>query len=351
MWSIDCHKIWHWTDGWCGADDSDMDRFPTFADILAARDLLADRLPPTPMWSYPVLDGVAGATVFVKHENVQPTGAFKVRGGLTLLARMTPQQRKRGLFSYSTGNHAMSLAYACATFDAPCTVVMPAAANAVKVHALRALGATVVLHGPDMSAAQDRAEKLAADHRGYLVSPGDTPDLIAGVGTAYLETFEAQPDLDAVVVPVGSGTGAASATLVAAALAPRCRIIAVQSAASPAAHDSWRTGQCVRRPNHTMVDGLATGRGFPMPQQLMRGGVADFHLVSDSQIAAGQQLLTSHAHTLSEGAGAAALAAVLARPDQFAGQRIAVICTGGNASAAEIAALAARAQTTRDSAS
>lgn len=321
-------------------DDGGMDNASAFADILAARDLLADHLPATPMWSYPALNAAAGATVYVKHENVQPTGAFKVRGGLTLLAGMTPEQRARGLVTYSTGNHAQSLAYACATFNTQSTVVMPADANAVKVRAVRALGGTVVLHGSDMAAAQERAEQLAAEHGWCLVSPGDTAALLAGVGTVYLEILEALPDLDVVVVPVGSGTGAAAAGLVAAKLAPRCRVVAVQSAASPAAHDSWRAGMCLQRPDRTVVDGLATGRGFELPQRLMRTHVSDFHLVSDAQIVAAQQLLASHAHTLSEGAGAAALAAVLARPESFAGRRVAVVCTGGNASSAEIEALA-----------
>jgi threonine dehydratase len=318
-----------------------MEHEPTFADILAARDLLAGHLPPTPMWSYPALDAEAGATLYVKHENVQPVGAFKVRGGLTLLAGLTGGQRARGLVTYSTGNHAQSIAYACAAFGATCTIVMPATASAEKVRAVRALGATLVLDGPDMGAAQQRAERLAAEDGAILVSPGDTPALVAGVGTAYLEVFEAQPDLDAVVVPVGSGTGAAAACMVAAKLAPRCRVIAVQSSASPAAHDSWRAGTCLRRPNRTAVDGLATGRGYQLPQQLMRAGLADFHLVDDEQIAAARRLLASHAHTLAEGAGAAPLAAVLARPDEFAGQRVGIICTGGNASTAELAALGA----------
>jgi threonine dehydratase len=316
-----------------------MDDAPAFADILAARDLLAERLPATPMWSYPALDAVAGATVHVKHENVQPVGAFKVRGGLTLLASMTPAQRARGLVTYSTGNHAQSVAYACAAFGADCTVVMPRTASEEKARAVRALGGVVVLAGADMAGAQQRAEQLALEQDRRLISPGDTPALLAGVGTVYLEVFEAVADLDAVLVPVGSGTGAAAACLVAAKLAPRCRVIGVQSSAAPAAHDSWRAGACVERANTTVVDGLATGRGFALPQRVMRAGLSDFRLVSDADIAAAQRLLASHAHTLAEGAGAAALAAVLADPDGFAGQRIAVICTGGNASAAEIAAL------------
>lgn len=315
-----------------------------FADVVAARKLLAEYLPATPMWSYPALNELAGATIHVKHENVQPTGSFKVRGGLTLLATMAPEQRERGLVTYSTGNHAQSLAYACSAFGVRCAVVMPEAANEQKVLGVRALGATVVLHGTDMADAQAHAEDLASAEGMQLVSPGDTPALLAGVGTAYLEIFAPQPDaapadFDAVIVPVGSGTGAAAAGLVAAEVAPRCRVIAVQSTAAPAAHDSWHAGSCVQRPNRTAIEGLATGRGFELPQQLMRKHVADFRLVSDAQIGEAQRVMATHAHTLAEGAGATALAAVLADPDRFAGQRVAVICTGGNASGAEIAGL------------
>jgi threonine dehydratase len=314
---------------------------PDFPDIVRARELLAGWLPATPMWSYPALDALVGATVFVKHENTQPVGAFKVRGGLTLLAGMAPAERARGLVTYSTGNHALSIAYAAAAFGVACTVVMPAGANAAKVRSVGALGATVLLEGADLAGAHAAAGRVAAAEDRLLVGPADTPALIAGVGTLYLEVFEDQPELDAVVVPIGSGTGAAAAAVVAARLAPGCRVIGVQSSASPAAHDSWRAGTCVERPNRTAVDGLATGRGFDLPQRVLRAGLADFHLVSDDQIVAAQRVLASHAHTLAEGAGAAALAAVLARPDDFAGLRVAVVCTGGNASPAEVAALGA----------
>jgi threonine dehydratase len=324
-----------------GGMDLTMD--VTFADVVAARKLLAGVLPATPAWSYPVLDEVVGAGVVVKHENVQPVGAFKVRGGLVLLAGMGAGERARGVVTYSTGNHAQSVAYACARYRVPCTVVMPDGANEAKVRAVRALGGTVELHGEAMTEAQGHAEELAAGSGARLVSPGDTPALIAGVGTAYLELFEAHPDLDAVVVPVGSGSGAAGACLVAAELAPRCRVVGVQSAAAPAAHDSWRAGACLTRPDKTAVEGLATGRGFELPQRILRGanGLADFWLVADEEIAAAQRLLALHAHTLAEGAGAAGLAGLLARAGEFAGGRVAVVCSGGNASAREIAALGA----------
>jgi threonine dehydratase len=292
---------------------------PKLTKVLRAHRVLAGHLPPTPMWSYPALNQVAGATVDLKHENTQAVGAFKVRGGLNLLAGLPDQERSRGVVTYSTGNHAQSIAYAARSCGVDCRVVMPRGASQVKVRAVQALGAAVVLHGADLGAAQAHAEQLAGDTGARLVGPGDEPALVAGVGTLYLEAFEAVPDLDAVVVPFGSGTGAAAACLVAAAVAPGCRIVAVQSSASPAAHDSWRSGACVQRPDRTVVEGLATGRGFALPQRLLRTGLADFLLVSDAEVHAAQQLLASHAHTLAEGAGAAALAAVLATAD-LAGQ-------------------------------
>jgi threonine dehydratase len=311
----------------------------TLADVVAAKDVVYRYLPPTPMWSYPALNAAVGATVFVKHENVQPVGAFKVRGGLTLLDAMPADERARGTVSWSTGNHAQSIAYAGAIYGVPCTVVMPAAANPAKAAAVRGYGAEVVLTGDDLEAAQAYAEELARAGGARLVSPGDTPELLAGVGTLYLEMLEAQPDLDAVVVPIGSGTGASAASVVAAELAPKCRVIGVQSDASPAAHDSWQKGELVRRPNRTRVDGLATGRGFDLPQRVLRELLADFVLVTDGQIAEAQRLMAGNAHTLAEGAGAAGLAGVMARPDLFAGKRVGVVCTGGNADAAELAAL------------
>ncbi|GID25890.1 threonine ammonia-lyase [Paractinoplanes brasiliensis] len=308
----------------------------SYADVRAAVPTVSRHLPPTPMWSYPVLNAAVGATVHVKHENTQPVGAFKARGALNLLA----SSPGRGTVTYSTGNHAQSMAWASHLFDTPCTVVMPAGANPGKVAAVRAWGATVVLTGDVLADAEAHAVELARETGQLLVSPGDTPQLPAGVGTLYVEVLTAHPDLDAIVVPVGSGTGAAAAAVVVEALAPRCEVIAVQSSASPAAHDSWRSGSPCTRPNRTRVEGLATGRGYDLPQQILRKHLTDFVLVSDARITEAQRLLATSAHTLAEGAGAAALAALLEFPDRFAGREVAVICTGGNASPAELAELA-----------
>ena len=307
----------------------------TIEDVRAAREVVRRHLPPTPMWSYPVLDATAGATVLVKHENTQPTGAFKVRGGLVLIAALDG----RPTVTYSTGNHAQSMAYASHVAGAECTVVMPTGVSPAKVAAVAAWGAEVVLTGATLADAEAHATEVAASTGALLVSPGDTPSLIAGVGTLYLEILEARPDLAAIVVPVGSGSGAAAATIVTRALSPDCAVIGVQSAASPAAHDAWRSGGPSTRPNRTRVEGLATGRSFDLAQRHLRASLTDFLLVTDDQIADAQRLLAARAHTLAEGAGAAPLAAVLANSDRFAGREIAIVCTGGNASAGELAEL------------
>ncbi|MBP2705928.1 pyridoxal-phosphate dependent enzyme [Microbispora sp. RL4-1S] len=303
-------------------------------DVLEARRLLASHLPETPMWSYPVLNAVVGARVHVKHENVQPTGAFKVRGGITLLARMP--DRERGVVGYSTGNHAQSLAYAARLFGVPCSIVMPEDPNPAKVAAVEALGAEVVIAGAHLGECAGHARELAERRDMRLVSPADEPEIIAGVATLYAEILAARPGIEAVFVPIGSGSGAMAACLVARAIAPSCRVIGVQSAQAPAAYDSWRLGELVTRPVKTVVDGLATGAGFASTQAVLRGGLDDFTLVDDDEILRAQRILLTEAHTLAEGAGAAALAALLARRSEFAGREVAVVCTGGNAGPAEL---------------
>lgn len=309
---------------------------PTFADVLQARQLLAGLLPPTPAWRYPALAATTGADVLVKHENVQPVGAFKVRGGLNLLASMPPAERERGIVGYSTGNHAQSLAYAARHFGAPCTIVMPERSNPTKVAAVRALGAELVEYGAVFDECRERAAKLAAESGARLVSAANEPEIISGVATIYVELFEQAPELQSVVVPIGSGSSASAACLVAAELAPQCEVIGVQSSAAPAAYESWRAGELVERPNRTVVEGLATGTAFELPQGVLRSRLTDFVLVDDEAIAAAQWVMLRDAHTLAEGAGAAALAAVLADPERFAGRRVAVVCSGGNASESEL---------------
>ncbi|MGF0255834.1 threonine ammonia-lyase [Rhodococcus erythropolis] len=309
---------------------------PTWADIQCASQVVRRHLPVTPLISHPTLGAGSCSQLFVKHENVQPTGAFKVRGGLNLVAGLDEPTRARGIIGYSTGNHAQSLAYAAAYTGVRCVIVMPAGANPVKAHAVRMLGADLIEHGANFDEARAHAEFISERDGLRLVSAANEPAILAGVATAYVELVEQQSDLDAVVVPVGGGSGAAAACLVASALAPHLEVFAVQSEAARAAHDSWTSGTCVESPNATRVEGLATGAGFALTQRVMRERLGGFLLVTDDDITLAQRALLFDAHTLSEGAGAAALAAVYAHPNTFADKRVAVVCTGANASESEI---------------
>lgn len=330
-------QITYWTYGSRNGSVIDMTvTAPTMTDIRRAERRLWPLLPPTPMWSYPTLDSVVGASVLVKHENVQPTGAFKVRGGLNLLATMPDDERERGIVAYSTGNHGQSLAYAAQRFGVACTIVVPRDANPVKVRAIRSRGANLVSHGLDFEEASAHAAELAQHHGYRLVGAADEPALVAGVGSLYTEMFAEAPDLDALFVPVGGGSGAAAACIVAAAIAPRCEVIAVQSSASRGGHDSWRQGRCVARPNRSSIEGVATGSGFELTQQVLRKHLADFVLVGDDEVRAAQLVMLGEAHTLAEGAGAVSLAGALAYTDRMRGKSIGVVCTGGNASESEL---------------
>ena len=311
-----------------------------FGAVVRTFEAVSAVLPETPAWSYPLLSAAAGVEVVVKHENIQPTGAFKVRGGVALMASLDEEERRRGVVTASTGNHAQSLAWAGARSGAPVTVVVPVSAPARKVAAVRALGARVVVEGDTMCDSLAHAGRLAAAEGMRLVSPGDEPAIVLGHATAYLELFRRHRDLRTVYVPVGSGSGAAGACLVRDALAPRCRIVGVQSAAAPASHDAWRAGLPVSVPSRTRVAGLAVGASFALTQSILRRALDDFILVGDDDILDAVRLMSTHAHTLAEGAGATGLAGLMADSARSTrGGPCAVVCTGGNADDDELAAL------------
>jgi len=305
------------------------------AGVRAAADVVAAHLPVTPTRLHPALDEHVGARVVVKHEQVLPTGSFKIRGGVHLASCLGPAEVAAGLVTSSTGNHAQSVAYAARLAGTSAVVVMPTSAPEVKRRAVEALGARVVLHGPTLAEAGAEARRLEEVEGRRRVCPAEAA-IILGHATAYLELFSAHPDLELLTVPVGSGTGAAGAVLVRDGLAPGCRVVGVQSEAAPAAWRSWRDGEVRSAPCRTRVSGLATAAGYALPQSVMTG-LDDFVLVPDEAIIDAARLLARHADVVAEGAGAASLAGLLAVADRP--RRCAVVVTGGNASQEELAAL------------
>ena len=303
---------------------------PTFADVLEARRTIGPHLRPTPLHAHAGITELVGAETYVKHENHLPTGAFKVRGGVNLVARLDPEERARGLIAVSTGNHGQSVAYAGRLFGAHVTVCVPVQANPAKLHAMRALGAEIVEHGRDFDEAREHCERLAAE-RGYrYVHSGNEPLLIAGVGTHTLEIVEEQPRLDVVIVPIGGGSGAAGACIVAKTVLGGCEVIGVQAEAAPAAFHSWRSRSVREDGMATAAEGLATRVGFELPQRILWQHLDDFVLVSEDEIRRATRLMIEHTRNLVEAAGAAPLAAALALRERLAGKRVALICSGGN---------------------
>jgi threonine dehydratase len=314
-------------------------RMPDLADVLAARQRIAPYLPQTPLYRYPSLDEMTGAQVRVKHENHLPVGAFKVRGGVNLVSQMSAEERHQGVIAASTGNHGQSVAYAADLFGVRAVICMPEQANPVKVESMRALGAEVVFHGRDFDDARQHCEQLANRHGYRYIHSGNEPALIAGVATSALEILEEQPATEAIVVPVGGGSGAAGACVVAKAIRKSVEVIGVQSEAAPAAYRSWKAGALVEDTTSTFAEGLATRTAFEMPQQIMRELLDDFVLVSEEALASATRLMIEKTRNLVEPAGAAALAAVLAEPGRFKDRKVAIVCSGGNISPAQLARL------------
>jgi threonine dehydratase len=312
---------------------------PVFADVLSAAAAIRPYLQPTALLRHPLLERALGTEVWVKHENHQPTGAFKVRGGVNLLSCLDDTERARGVIAASTGNHGQSIAWAANRFGVRAVICVPEGANPVKAESIKALGAELVERGRDFDEAGEHCEELAARHGYRYVHSGDEPRLIAGVATETLEIIEQQPDVEVIIVPVGGGSGAAGASLVARALGRPIEVIGVQSEAAPAAFLSWQARKLVEDRMETAAEGLATRTAFELPQRILWEQLDDFVLVSEDGLAGATRLMIETTRNLVEPAGAAPVAALLAHPDRFAGRRVAVICSGGNIAPAQLAAL------------
>jgi threonine dehydratase len=305
---------------------------PTLADVLDARRRISPHLRPTPLFAYAALDELIGAAVFVKHENHQPTGAFKVRGGVNVVSQLSPEERERGVIAASTGNHGQSIAFAAGRFGVRATICVPENANPVKVAAMQGLGAELVFHGRDFDDAREHCERLAEEHGYRYVHSGNEPLLIAGVATETLEIVEDEPEVDAIIVPIGGGSGAAGVCIVAKAVNPAIRVIGVQSEAAPTAFRAWKERRLVEDRMETFAEGLATRTTFELPMSILWRWLDDFVLVSDDEIREAQALMIQATRNLVEAAGAAPLAAALRRREKLAGTRVALILSGGNAS-------------------
>jgi threonine dehydratase len=305
-------------------------REPTLTDIYEARPHVYKALQRTPLLRHPLVAEATGLDIRVKHENHNPTGAFKVRGGLNLIAHLSADER-RGVITATTGNHGQSIAFACERERIPCTIVVPIGNNPEKNAAMRAFGATVIEFGRDFDEARERVEALQAEQKLRYVHSANEPLLIAGVGTYALEIFEDAPDVDVLLVPIGGGSGACGCVLVRGGLGARTRVIGVQAARADAFTRSWRgKTRVVGESAETFAEGMATRVTFDLPFSILSRELDDIVTLTEEELAAGVRLALATTHNLAEGAGAASLAAALKLRDTLAGKKIVCVMSGGN---------------------
>src|SRR5262245_44235771 len=303
----------------------------TLAELRSILPIVRAAVPETPQFVWPLLSARAGAHVVVKHENHTPIGAFKVRGGLVYFDRLKRQRPNvKGVITATRGNHGQSFAFAGARNNVPVTIVVPYGNSAEKNAAMGAFGAELIEHGRDFDEVKDRASALAQD-RGYEFGPSFHRDLVLGVATYAYELFSACPDLDTVYVPIGLGAGIGGLIGVRDALGLKTRIVGVVSDRANTYRLSVDAGRVVPTNSAlTFADGVAVRAADAGALEIIRTGAERIVEVSDQEIAEAIRILFSDTHTLAEGAGAAALAALMRERGRHAGRRVGVIVTGQN---------------------
>lgn len=312
-------------------------RFPTLSDVYTARKRIEDVIRPTPLLRHALLNQELGLDLWVKHENHNPTSAFKVRGGLNLVRSLTPAERQRGVVTASTGNHGQSIALACQQEGVRCSVFVPAGNNPEKNAAMRAFGATVEEGGRDFDEARERCEAVAGETGARYVHSANEPLLIAGVGTYALEIFQELQDIDVILVPLGGGSGACGNCLVRTALGAPTNVIGIQAANADAFARSFRSGtRVIGDSANTFAEGMATRVTFDLTFNMLRGELDDLITLSEEELAEGVRLALRTTHNLAEGAGAASLAAAAKLRSRLTGKRVVAVMSGGNLDAAKL---------------
>ncbi len=303
----------------------------TLPELEAATAVVHESFPGTPQYAWPLLAERCGTEVWVKHENHTPTGAFKLRGGLIYAERLKRERPEvAGIISATRGNHGQSLAWAGRRYGIPVTIVVPHGNSIEKNMAMRAIGVTLIEHGVDFEAAREEAARLARE-RGLEFAPSFAPDLVKGVGTYSLELFRAVPEPDALYVPIGLGSGICGAILTRDLLGLRTEIIGVQSTGADCYARSLAAGHVVvLNRADTLADGMAVRQPDPGAFEIIRRGVSRIVCVSDAEVGAAIRAYWTDTHNLTEGAGAAPLAALLRERAAMRGKRVGLVISGGN---------------------
>lgn len=304
---------------------------PSLPDVYAARPRVYSSLKPSPLLKHPMLDEALGLDLWIKHENHNPTCAFKVRGGLNLVAQLSDEERRRGVISASTGNHGQSIAWAARLHGVRCRIVVPSGNNPEKNASIRAMGAELVEHGRDFDESREYVERLAAGEGWRYVHSGNEPHLLAGVGTYALEIFDELPDAGVILVPIGGGSGACGCCIVRRGLNTATEVIGVQAERADAFARSWRgPSRIVADKADTFAEGLATRTTFDLTFNYLKEQLDDIVTLTEEQLADGVRMALRCTHNLAEGAGGATIAAAKALRERLSGRKVVCVMSGGN---------------------
>jgi threonine dehydratase len=303
---------------------------PTLKDVYEARERVYRVVKPTPLMRHPLLAAETGLDVRVKHENHNPTGAFKIRGGLNLIGSL-PVSERHGVITATTGNHGQSIALAAQREQVPCTIVTPVGNNPEKNAAMRAFGAELIEFGKDFDEAREKVEQMQGERGLRYVHSANEPLLLAGVATYALEIFDELPDVDVILVPVGGGSGACGCCIVRTGLGSRAKVIGVQAARADAFTRSWKGDtRVVGEKADTFAEGMATRVTFDLTFGILKKELDDIVTLSEDELAEGVRLALRATHNLAEGAGAAPLMAAMKLRDELAGKKVVCVMSGGN---------------------
>lgn len=315
---------------------NDLKNYPiSVTEIIRARAIVKSFIKPTQFIRYPGFSSVIQADVYVKHENHNPGGSFKIRGSVNLVHHLK-QKNIQGVITFSTGNHGLSVALAATWMGLTAVVVVPENNNILKNKAIIETGAELIEAGKNFEEAAAVVEQLCAKRGLYYVHPADEPHLINGVGSEFLEIIEDLPDIEVMMVPIGAGSEAAAAITTLRAFRPDIEIIAVQAKSSPAAYLSWKEKKQLSADNKTFAGGFATGKAYAIPFAIYSEGLSDFVLLTEEEIYEAIGIAFHYTHHLVEGAGAATFFAAIKLKEQLKGKKVVLQMSGGNASFQEI---------------
>jgi threonine dehydratase len=307
----------------------------SISEVVRSRSIVRNYVKPTQLLYYEGLSRLMGADVYLKHENHNPTGTFKIRGGTNLMYHLK-QRGVKGVITFSTGNHGLSIATASRWFGLNAVIVVPKNNNPVKNRAIIECGAELVEAGTTFEEASQTVDQLCEERSLYYAHPANEPLLINGVGTEFLEIIEDLPDIDVMIVPIGAGSEAAAAITTLRAFRQDIKVIAVQAKDSPAAYNSWKKKEICHAPNTTFAGGFATGKAYELPFEIYKDSLDDFVLITEDEIYDAMGLALYYTHNLAEGAGASSIMAAYRIREKLKGKNVVLQMSGCNASPEEI---------------